>query len=236
MTRNAATPVEKALAIKDYLRADGNFTYSQDIEKPPRGSDGVDHFLFDTKEGYSDYFASAMTVLLRSVGVPARLAAGYSAGDLEDGASRRAVMDSDSHGWSQVYFPDFGWIDFEPTPNWPESDLLGGESPEARSLAPLDTGDFQATPFDCIRPEELIEGTAMLISYRRHGVGGQAQPVGQAQEADPCDEFLFAEEGPALVPAGRFDLGRGAGRGRGRRGDACCRGTGPRVRVEARPG
>ena len=197
LTRDAETPVDKALAIRDYLRADGNFTYAQDIEKPPRGADGVDHFLFETKEGYSDYFASSMTVLLRSVGVPARLAAGYAAGDeLTEGATRRAVKDSDSHGWSQVYFPDLGWIDFEPTPNWPESELLGGDSQQAGSAPLLNTGDFQTAPFDCTRPEELIEGVAMLISYQPNGMGGQAQPLGFAQETDPCDEFLFADQGP----------------------------------------
>ena len=196
VTANAATPVEKALAVRDYLRNEGNFTYAQDIEKPPRGSDGVDHFLFETREGYSDYFASAMTVLLRSVGVPARLAAGYAAGEFEDGAARRAVKDSDSHGWSQVYFPGYGWIDFEPTPNWPESALLEGGSEQAGSGPLLNTGDFAPTPFDCVRPEELIEGVAMLISTRPQGPEAQGRPVGLAQEADPCDEFLFGDQGP----------------------------------------
>ena len=196
VTANAGTPVDKALAIRDYLRNEGNFTYAQDIEKPPRGSDGVDHFLFETREGYSDYFASAMTVLLRSVGVPSRLAAGYAAGEFEDGAVRRAVKDSDSHGWSQVYFPGYGWIDFEPTPNWPESALLEGGSEQASSGPLLDTGDFAPTPFDCVRPEELIEGVAMLISYGPQGVEAPAPPVGAGQEADPCDEFLFADQGP----------------------------------------
>ncbi len=196
VTANAPTPADKALAVRDYLRADGNFTYSQDIDKPPRGSDGVDHFLFETREGYSDYFASAMTVLLRSVGVPARLAAGYAAGEFEEGAARRAVRDSDSHGWAQVYFPGYGWIDFEPTPNWPESALLEGDAEQASPGPLLDPGDFKPTPFDCVRPEELIEGVAMLISYRPQGVEAATPPVGVAQEADPCDEFLFADQGP----------------------------------------
>ena len=201
VTANAATPVEKALAIRDYLRNEGNFTYAQDIEKPPRGSDGVDHFLFETGEGYSDYFASAMTVMMRSVGVPARLAAGYASGDVVGGASQRAVKDSDSHGWSQVYFPGYGWIDFEPTPNWPESALLEGEAQQASSSGPLDTGDFQPTPFDCTRPEELIEGVAMLISYRPQGPDAPSQAVGAAQETDPCDDLIFADQGPlAFLP------------------------------------
>jgi hypothetical protein len=117
LTRDAETAMDKALAIRGYLRGP-NFKYSQDIDKPPRGADGVDYFLFETRVGYSDYFASAMAVMLRTVGVPARLAAGYSPGEPIDGSSRRVVRDSDSHGWTQVYFPGHGWIDFEPTPRW----------------------------------------------------------------------------------------------------------------------
>ena len=118
ITQGAETPFDKAMAIQEYLRG-GTFVYSQDIDKPPRDADGVDHFLFNTKTGYSDYFASAMAVMLRSVGVPARLAAGYAPGEEVDKTGRRAVRDSDSHGWVQVYFRGHGWIDVEPTPNWP---------------------------------------------------------------------------------------------------------------------
>ena len=63
--------------IQAYLRGP-EFTYSQSIDAPPPDSDGVEWFLFESKTGYSDYFASSMTVMLRSIGVPARLAAGYS--------------------------------------------------------------------------------------------------------------------------------------------------------------
>lgn len=127
LTREAETPLDKALAIQDYLRGP-TFEYSQDIEKPPRDADGVDYFLFQTRKGYSDYFASAMAIMLRSAGVPARLAAGYGPGELQDGISRRAVRDSDSHGWTQVYFPGHGWIDFEPTPRWA---ILGRGAPQS---------------------------------------------------------------------------------------------------------
>ena len=118
ITAGAETPIDKALALQDYLRGD-TFEYLQDIDKPPRGSDGVDHFLFETRKGYSDYFASAMTVMLRAVGVPARLAAGYAPGQEQEGTNFRAVRDSDSHGWTQAYVPGHGWIDFEPTSIWP---------------------------------------------------------------------------------------------------------------------
>jgi hypothetical protein len=119
LTRTADTPLDKARAIETYLRGP-SFVYSQDIEAPPSHADGVDHFLFETRTGYSDYFASSMAVMLRTVGVPARMAAGYAPGQYDAQSGLNAIRDSDSHGWVQVYFPDFGWIDFEPTPAWPD--------------------------------------------------------------------------------------------------------------------
>ena len=119
LTRTAETPLDKARAIEAYLRGP-SFVYSQDIEAPPSDADGVDYFLFESRTGYSDYFASAMAVMLRAVGVPARMAAGYAPGVFDPESGLNAVRDSDSHGWVQVYFPEFGWIDFEPTPAWPD--------------------------------------------------------------------------------------------------------------------
>ena len=118
VTAGADNPMDKALEVQDFLRSDA-FEYTQDIKKPPRGADGVDHFLFSTRAGYSDYYASSMAVIMRASGIPARLAAGYAAGEDVAGTDFRAVKDSDSHSWVQVYFPGHGWIDFEPTPAWP---------------------------------------------------------------------------------------------------------------------
>ena len=125
ITRDAATPYDRALAIQSYLRG-SDFVYSQKIKAPPQTADGVDHFLFETKTGYSDYFASSMTVMLRAVEVPARLAAGYAPGEYQQSSGLYFVRDTDSHAWVQVYFPDYGWIDFEPTPAWdpPQRDTL----------------------------------------------------------------------------------------------------------------
>ncbi|MEC9366303.1 MAG: transglutaminase-like domain-containing protein, partial [Chloroflexota bacterium] len=118
------TPYDKAVAIEKHLRS-GNYVYSQKISTPPVGTDGVDYFLFTSKAGYSDYFASAMTVMLRDLGIPSRLATGYSSGSYDSEDDISTIKDSDSHGWVQVYFPSYGWIDFEPTPNWekPSRDL-----------------------------------------------------------------------------------------------------------------
>ena len=155
-------PVDKALAIETFLRANGGFIYSQDIESPPENGDSVDWFLFDTKVGYSDYFASAMTVMMRSVGVPSRMAVGYASGELIE-ENYRSIKDSDSHGWVQVYFPGYGWIDFEPTPKWDKLDrsfdrkgMLGvGESAFSDLL--LDNNLSLDSIDDFIEPECSVE-------------------------------------------------------------------------------
>ncbi|MBI2867032.1 MAG: DUF4129 domain-containing protein [Chloroflexi bacterium] len=114
LTARAANPYDKASAIEDYLRT---LPYTWEVEPPPFNADGVEHFLFTLRKGYSDYFSSTMTVILRSVGIPARLALGYATGDQDPQAKDWVVKDKDSHAWPEVYFPGYGWVPFEPTPS-----------------------------------------------------------------------------------------------------------------------
>lgn len=155
LTGGKDNPIDKTLAIQEYLRGP-SFTYSRDIDAPPRNADGVEHFLFESREGYSDYFASSMAVLLRAAGVPTRLAVGYAPGELDENSGRRFLRDSDSHSWVQVYFPSYGWIDFEPTPNWDvPSRNLGGTN--VVGLAPSG-GDLDSDEFDPLADlDELFE-------------------------------------------------------------------------------
>ena len=173
LTREAETPLDKARAIEEYLRGP-DFTYSQKIDIPPEESDGVDYFLMETKIGYSDYFASSMTVMLRAVGVPARMAAGYAPGEIDPESGRRFVRDSDSHGWMQVYFPKYGWIDFEPTPKWPVSQrVVAADAGSELEVGPV--GDpFEEFPeaedlFDVPLPEEFGDGFASGDAPLRNG-------------------------------------------------------------------
>ena len=134
LTVDAKNPFDKAVLIQSFLRSD-EFKYDQEnVVAPPRGADGVDFFMFETQLGYSDYFASAMTVMMRAVDVPARLVAGYAPGEYDDNIGRRVIRDFDSHGWVQVYFPQYGWIDFEPTPRWErhERNLITGPGSDLR--------------------------------------------------------------------------------------------------------
>lgn len=113
LTREAKTPYEKVMAIHDYLVT---FPYSRDVAPLPVGADAVEDFLFTQKKGFCLHFASAMTVMLRAEGVPARLAVGYLPGDPSDQKGIYLLRDKHYHAWTQVYFPGYGWIDFEATP------------------------------------------------------------------------------------------------------------------------
>ena len=142
------TPYDKASAVESYLRS--NYPYNLRVDPPPFNADGVDHFLFTLREGYSEYFGSTMAVMLRTVGVPARLAVGYTTGDEIGEEDLFSVTDSHSHAWVEVYFPDFGWIPFEPTPgkSLPGVYQPGAERPEAPEGGQADVEPFDDECFD----------------------------------------------------------------------------------------
>jgi hypothetical protein len=98
------------------LRSEGNFKYSTTIATPPQGVDRADWFLFQAKEGYCEYYATAMIVMLRHLGIPTRMATGYAPGNYE-GKDTFVVKESMAHTWPEVYFPGYGWVEFEPTPS-----------------------------------------------------------------------------------------------------------------------
>lgn len=110
----AATPYDQAKALETFLR---QYPYSLGVQKPPAGRDPVDYFLFEQQAGYCDYYASAMVVLARSLGLPARLAAGYLAPTAADGV--QTIKQIDAHSWAEVYFAGYGWLEFEPTAAFP---------------------------------------------------------------------------------------------------------------------
>ncbi|MBC7258478.1 MAG: transglutaminase domain-containing protein [Chloroflexi bacterium] len=130
ITASANTPYEACVAIERYLRRE--YRYDQSVEAPPPGADAVDHFLFVSKAGYCDYYASAMVVMLRTIGIPARIAAGYTSGGWDPNRRGYVVLYSDAHSWPEVFFPNYGWIPFEPTASEP---LIVRPSDEPQGLA-----------------------------------------------------------------------------------------------------
>lgn len=114
VVRGKESQYEKALAIELFLR---RIPYSIAIPPPPADKDAVDYFLFEAKRGYADYYASTMVVMLRTVGVPARLAVGFATGRYDVAERRFVVTEKQAHTWPEVYFAGLGWIPFEPSPN-----------------------------------------------------------------------------------------------------------------------
>jgi transglutaminase-like putative cysteine protease len=114
ITATKVTPYDKAEAVETYLR--NTYKYSTVVKSAPPGRDPVDYFLFDLKADFCEYFASSMAVLLREVGVPARVVEGFTSGSL-DPSNRYAVRELNAHAWVEAYFPGYGWIEFEPTPS-----------------------------------------------------------------------------------------------------------------------
>lgn len=141
------TPYDKALAIETYLRDNYPVTYNPG--EPPPGSDTIDYFLFESKTGFFDYHASAMTLMLRAVDVPSRLAVGFVVDETDgDGLGSYTVRDKNAYSWTEVYFPGYGWIPFNPSPDRP-ADL----TPKERTLSGdlngngiIDIGDFPGLP------------------------------------------------------------------------------------------
>ena len=166
LTAGAETPYQKAIIIREYLRT---LEYSQDINAPPPGKDGLSHFLFEERAGYSEYFGSAMTVMLRSVGVPSRLAVGYLPGEYDPEIGAYVVRGTDLHSWADAYFPGYGWIPFEATPNV-EPDAPGGPSGNSASLVspdsfPVVPDDVTSFPFEDADLVGDAEGEALAGQF-----------------------------------------------------------------------
>jgi transglutaminase-like putative cysteine protease len=105
------------IAVTGYLQS--HYRYSLEIGHVPPGRDPVDWFLFDTGTGYCEQFATAEVLMLRSLGVPARLATGYSTGDYDEVLDQAVVHERDAHAWVEAYFPGHGWVPFDPSPGFP---------------------------------------------------------------------------------------------------------------------
>jgi transglutaminase-like putative cysteine protease len=113
ITAAAENPYDKSVVLESYLRR--NFGYTLNLAGKP-GADPLAQFLFVTKAGHCEYFASAMAVMLRTLGIPSREVNGFLPGEFNDVAGDYIVRASDAHSWVEAYFPGSGWITLDPTP------------------------------------------------------------------------------------------------------------------------
>jgi transglutaminase-like putative cysteine protease len=135
----SVTPAAYVRRVQEYL-SDG-FGYTE----TPRGSSvPLDTFLFDEKAGYCQQFSGAMALLLRMAGIPARIAAGFSPGTRDEKRGEMVVRDIDAHSWVEAYFPDIGWVTFDPTPA--DSPARGRDAEEEAAANAADGGTDAPTP------------------------------------------------------------------------------------------
>lgn len=152
-------PYDQVVAITKYLRE--NMTYSEKVEQPVDGKDPLVWFLFYSKTGFCNYYASSEILLLRSLGIPARLSAGYSQGDYDKDSKTYTVRMKNSHAWPEVFFPKIGWVPFEPTTAQPDMEYLPGQESQANENAQAgNEGDVFDRPGldERLRDRELEEG------------------------------------------------------------------------------
>ena len=127
ITAGKTTPFDKALALQNYLR--NNYRYSLAVQ-PGHSDSAIENFLFRTKTGYCEQFAGSYAVMARAVGLPTRVAVGFTPGQ-EDSGGQWHVFGSDAHAWPEVLLGQFGWVAFEPTPGRgnPQSTSYSGVAP-----------------------------------------------------------------------------------------------------------
>jgi transglutaminase-like putative cysteine protease len=121
ITARAQTPFDKTIALESYLRS--RYMYTLNLTGKP-GDDALAHFLFETRAGHCEYFASAMAIMLRTLGIATREVNGFLPGEYNDLGGDYIVRASDAHSWVEVYFPGTGWLTFDPTP--PGAESAGG--------------------------------------------------------------------------------------------------------------
>ena len=168
ITADAETPYDKTVAITNYLRS--NISYAENIPNPPRNRDLLEWVLFEHKQAFCVYYASSEILMLRSLGIPARMAVGFSQGDRV--GNTYTVRRLNAHAWPEVYFPGVGWVEFEPTGNQPSLN---------RPLPPPEPGEDDDLPGP--QSDLLLEDSAIF--------GGREQP-----EEEGLDPLLPQETGP----------------------------------------
>jgi transglutaminase-like putative cysteine protease len=114
VTKGTTNPFDLVMALTNYMQR--SYRYTLDLPRVPTGRDPVDWFLFDVKTGYCEQFATAETLMLRSLGIPARLATGYATGDYDPVLNQAVVREHDAHAWVEVWFSGHGWVPVDPTP------------------------------------------------------------------------------------------------------------------------
>jgi transglutaminase-like putative cysteine protease len=191
ITHGAKTPYAKARKLENYFQS-GKFTYSLSVSLP-NGIAGLIDFLYSTHTGYCQQFAFAMAGLARLVGIPSRIAVGYTAGTNE-GSGKWKVTTGDAHAWPELYFRGMGWLRFEPTPGGAAGQGTA-TVPQYAAGAPPALGTeptkVQTTP----ATGKLGKGANANLFHLHHpdvGQGGAAAQVGRGHSIVPWVLLIVA--------------------------------------------
>lgn len=180
------TAFDKAVSIEQYLRK--NIAYDENIPAPPVGVEGSDYILFDIKRAYCTYYATAMTMMLRSQGIPSRLVEGFAQGqpqrnELGGDLTSYSVLQRDRHAWVEAFFPSYGWVNFEPTAG--QAPISRSSEPQAQPTA-VSTPTIAPTP--TLAPGETPQPTAVPKPAERQ----TPDPTGLVAEALSVLAAIFA--------------------------------------------
>lgn len=167
-------PYDISKALEGYLRE--NIVYSEAVAFPPEGVDVVDHVLFTSQEGYCEYYASAFVVMARSLGLPTRMSVGFFPTD-EEAEGGYLYRERNAHAWPEVYFPDYGWIGFEPTAarsTIEREPFSGGGGPGDRGDRPILGGEG--------RDDAIFEDDLQFLEDNQQLPAGGGALIGQEDE------------------------------------------------------
>ncbi len=190
-------PYNQAVLIEQWLRT--NIVYDENVNAPPRGQDLVDYVLFDNRRGYCEHYSAAMTVMLRSLGVPARVVVGYSPGENDPETGGWMYLQSNAHAWVEVYFPGYGWIPFEPTAARPLGEF---------DVEPADPGtsdDAQAP--ETLPTEEPVMPTAAVSTPDVDEDNSGATPAPTESDDTLAPPVVLPNEPPSGPPRWLVPLG-----------------------------
>ncbi|HEX2740301.1 MAG TPA: transglutaminase domain-containing protein, partial [Rubrobacter sp.] len=186
LTEGTTNPYEAVLRMNQYLKT----TYPYDLSIAPQGEDmdAVEYFLFEQRRGYCEQFSSSLAVMARSQGIPARVATGYAPGEYNPFTGLYEIKASDAHAWVEVYFPQYGWTTFDPTPSFDSTpwqykaagNLQGGKAfgfiakrlgeaagPVAGAAGTLMRGVARLDPVSIIVVGVLVGGAYLAFLYTR---------------------------------------------------------------------
>ena len=198
VTSGAQSPYEAAALLETWFREAGGFVYD---EQPPRRSAATPalvDFVNTTKRGYCQHYAGAMALMLRLLGIPSREAVGFTSGEYKSGSKEWVVRDTNAHAWVEVWFPEFGWIPFDPTPGRGELDATYAVTSQT-----YNAGDAAGIGF-ADRLERLSPTRAEAIRT----AGQTGAPTNPGFGAGSSGTFtVVRDQGPGLLVLLAFILG-----------------------------